>query len=381
MTGCECQRAGWCERHQCDKTPHWHRLCQTRPNYFRLWERGCGPGQSVQPVDAPDCPPGIELAFLGFAQNLLRASKLPKPWREHSVTVCIPHLDTPEMLGLSVRSWLLQEDRPFVLVVDTGSRSPTSLRLLGRLERTPGVEVARLGMHTQMEHPSDRVTIALDYAMARCPTDYLLMTHVDLMPRHRRLVQKLLDLCNESQPVAGWEMSPRGPGDPETGRGYLSDGVPGHVCTMLYMPVMDRIGAGWSIRRAHHAFGLPRRGTEINGWPDTEVCLGRLLEQHQLIPLFLGRETNDENQETGDWLHARSLTAHTLVGGRMLPRHVDALWAMWRTIVEWEQEDLKCGDASVPPYSRSLGLLVEPERQESCEQRRARASRSPDASR
>ena len=35
----------WCERHKVKKTAHWVRLCQTRPEYFRAWEEGRGPGQ------------------------------------------------------------------------------------------------------------------------------------------------------------------------------------------------------------------------------------------------------------------------------------------------------------------------------------------------
>ena len=52
---CTCSQAGWCERHQCHKTAHWHRLCRTRPQYFRLWEQGRGPGQdpSLARIDPP----------------------------------------------------------------------------------------------------------------------------------------------------------------------------------------------------------------------------------------------------------------------------------------------------------------------------------------
>lgn len=39
----------WCERHKARKTPHWVRLCQTRPDYFRAWEEGRGPGQNQNP--------------------------------------------------------------------------------------------------------------------------------------------------------------------------------------------------------------------------------------------------------------------------------------------------------------------------------------------
>lgn len=44
-TDCICTASGWCEKHQCYKTPHQHELCQTRPDYFQLWEDGRGPGQ------------------------------------------------------------------------------------------------------------------------------------------------------------------------------------------------------------------------------------------------------------------------------------------------------------------------------------------------
>jgi hypothetical protein len=48
MTACGCEQPGWCERHQCTKTEHLHSLCRRRPDYFRLWEQGRGPGQSAR---------------------------------------------------------------------------------------------------------------------------------------------------------------------------------------------------------------------------------------------------------------------------------------------------------------------------------------------
>lgn len=45
MTRCQCGGPGWCERHGVQKTPHYHHLCQTREDYFQLWEQGRGPGQ------------------------------------------------------------------------------------------------------------------------------------------------------------------------------------------------------------------------------------------------------------------------------------------------------------------------------------------------
>lgn len=66
VTGCTCTTAGWCERHRCRKNAHWFQLCQTRPDYFQLWETGQGPGQqSVAPASPASAPeptgPGTEL--------------------------------------------------------------------------------------------------------------------------------------------------------------------------------------------------------------------------------------------------------------------------------------------------------------------------------
>lgn len=47
MTNCECNLAGWCNRHQCHKTEHMVHLCKTRDDYFDLWEIGTGPAQKI----------------------------------------------------------------------------------------------------------------------------------------------------------------------------------------------------------------------------------------------------------------------------------------------------------------------------------------------
>lgn len=69
-TGCVCPLAGYCQRHGIKKNAHFHHLCQTRQDYFNMYEKCIGPGQEftncdgnhVAPptiiVDAPDktCP-------------------------------------------------------------------------------------------------------------------------------------------------------------------------------------------------------------------------------------------------------------------------------------------------------------------------------------
>jgi len=44
-TGCECPLAGFCKRHDMNKTPHYHKLCQNQEVYFKQWEECKGPGQ------------------------------------------------------------------------------------------------------------------------------------------------------------------------------------------------------------------------------------------------------------------------------------------------------------------------------------------------
>ncbi len=38
----------FCERHNMQKGATWRRLCQTDQEYFRAWERGAGPGQTIE---------------------------------------------------------------------------------------------------------------------------------------------------------------------------------------------------------------------------------------------------------------------------------------------------------------------------------------------
>lgn len=58
-TGCVCPGEGslFCERHQCNKSAHFHKLCQNNQNYRLMWENGRGPGQTnVQPVQKEENP-------------------------------------------------------------------------------------------------------------------------------------------------------------------------------------------------------------------------------------------------------------------------------------------------------------------------------------
>lgn len=66
MSKCECLQPGWCERHRCHKTVHWHDLCRTRSDYFALWERGNGPGQRLWngPTGAMPVPSSVAVVIV-----------------------------------------------------------------------------------------------------------------------------------------------------------------------------------------------------------------------------------------------------------------------------------------------------------------------------
>ena len=51
-TACECEKTGWCARHQCWKSDLLHFLCRTHVFLFGLWDQGAGPGQASRP-EAP----------------------------------------------------------------------------------------------------------------------------------------------------------------------------------------------------------------------------------------------------------------------------------------------------------------------------------------
>ncbi len=74
-TECECEEPGWCERHQCQKHPHFYKLCQSRPDYFQLWEEGRGPGQNLDLLisdNKSSVEPGIIRKLFNFSRAVAR---------------------------------------------------------------------------------------------------------------------------------------------------------------------------------------------------------------------------------------------------------------------------------------------------------------------
>ena len=109
---CKCQgplpgeRWFFCERHQCDKTLEWHQLCQTRQDYFKLWEAGIGPGQLQPPKSLPHGP-GTELTKLfrpirPFVRKGCKCEEHAAEMDRNGCDWCEANLDT-------IVGWLEQE--------------------------------------------------------------------------------------------------------------------------------------------------------------------------------------------------------------------------------------------------------------------------------
>ena len=254
--------------------------------------------EAVQKRDEPDAEAAVAPLGCRGRERAWEGAAARKPW-DYQVTAAIPHLQTPETLPALLELLALQTVRPYVLLIDTGS-SPAVVRALERLRR-PGVEIHYLRAHGY-RHSSAPVTTAMDVAFALCRTPFLFCTHSDVFPRRRDLLEWLLGLCRDDQPVVGYEMSPR-PGT----NGWRN--VVSHTCTMLHMPTMRRIGATWSFERYWES-GKAR--PQRDGYPDTEQPFDRCLRRAGVFPYLIGHDVNrvryvDENID-----HVRSLSGLTL---------------------------------------------------------------------
>lgn len=224
-----------------------------------------------------------------------------KPWEYHS-TAIIPHLDTPDYLRVLIELLRRQTQRPYMVVVDTGS-PPASADAIEQF-RSEDVEIHYVRANGY-SHTSEPVCVALDLGFARANTPLIFLTHTDCFPRRRDALEWLGNQCDINTPVVGWEMSERS---------WITDdwkGMVSHTFTMLHAETMRRIGASWHMGRARDQLGLGA-GYRTDGWPDTETAFAYCLRAAGVTPKLLGSEVNYERQITDWWDHGRSLTGTKL---------------------------------------------------------------------
>lgn len=225
-----------------------------------------------------------------------------KPW-QYNVTAAIPVLDTFECLEICVKLLQLQTEKPYILIIDTGS-CEEELEKINSL-RSENVEVHSLRLNGT-QHPSDFPAMAMDVAFTLCRTEYLFATHADCFLRRKDLLAELLNIVKTETPVAGYEISPRAHSD---WKGMVS-----HTATMFNISAMDKIGFGWSLRRLANIYGLKdyKPNPMRPSFPDTEILGNYILRYYKITPRLIGSELNFCRHTDDNIDHCRSITSGKL---------------------------------------------------------------------
>ncbi len=225
-----------------------------------------------------------------------------KPWA-YKVTAAIPALDTFETLEICIELLRLQTERPYIMVIDTGSRGE-QLEKMRKLQ-APDLEVHFLQLNA-VEHPSDFPAMAMDCAFTMCRTEFIFATHADCFLRRRNFLEELVDMAQRISPVVGYEMSPRAHND---WKGMVS-----HTATIYHIPTMDKIGFGWSLRRLCNIKNIKEyKPSPLRpNWPDTEILGNYILRYQKIKPHLIGSEQNFARQTDDNIDHIRSYTSGKL---------------------------------------------------------------------
>lgn len=255
-----------------------------------------------------------------------------KPW-DYKVTAAIPVMDTPEELELVVSLLRLQTEKPYIIVIDTGSEPENLAKIESMRAEDLEVHVIKLN---GVEHPSDFVTMAMDLAFSCCRTEYMFATHADCFLRRKDFIEYLLGLTNKDNPAVGYQISPRKHNDWK--------GMLGHTASMYHMPTMDQIGFGWSMRRLCNLFGIENKKPDPMkpNWPDTELLGNYILRSRKITPVLIGEEENFKPTIDENIYHARTLTS----GKLYCPEYYnlakqwadDAMAEARQNILKWSQE-------------------------------------------
>lgn len=225
-----------------------------------------------------------------------------KPWN-YKITAAIPSLDTFETLEICIELLRLQTERPYIMVIDTGSRGEQLEKM--RMLQAPDVEVHFLQLNA-VQHPSDFPAMAMDIAFAMCRTEFIFATHADCLLRKRTFLAELLEMAQTISPVVGYEMSERAHSD---WKGMVS-----HTATIYHMPTMDKIGFGWSLRRLCNVHNIKdyKPSPLRPNWPDTEILGNIILRYQKIKPHLIGSEQNFSRQIDENIDHIRSYTSGKL---------------------------------------------------------------------
>lgn len=284
-------------------------------------------------VEHAPIPEGLPVRTVPWV-GCFEGSCLKKPW-DYDVTVAIPTFNGADRLPLVVALLRLQTVKPFIVIVDTGSK-PDELEKVMAL-KAQDIEVISCAFNG-VQHPSEPVSIAMDMALASLRTRFLFCTHDDCFPMTYLLLQYFRDIC-QYNPIVGHQITPRPCDDWE--------GMTGHTALMLDGDYLLDHGITWSMRRTMRLFGVEGGmiNTDRQSWPDTEIGLNYLFQQIGVKPCFTGTEKNWSRNRDGLIDHCRSSG-----GGKIYDKEYwqncaqqwlkDAMREGWKRVKEWSALNL-----------------------------------------
>ena len=267
--------------------------------------------------------------------NSFQGSIVRKPWNYY-VTVCIPHRDTPELIEVIQPLYWYQTVKPYIMVMDTGSL-PEVMDRLERMVRCDDTEIHYLRPHSSI-HSSQPVAWSIDIAMTMCRTEYLFLTHSDMFPRSRSILEEFMCLCGPNNPVVGYSMSHREDIRKVSPYPVEYKNTPGHVATMLHMPTLRDSGIRYGFRQGEM-------------WTDTEIEFGDTLKSKGIHPLILGVELNYVRQIDDRIDHCRSTTSLSMGNGLPTGKGEDIIEAMKEAVAraeDWKKEWNKYASMGFP---------------------------------
>lgn len=187
-------------------------------------------------------------------------------------------------------------------------------------------------------HPSEFISVAMDYALSVCRSPLCLCTHNDCFPVGRNVVEELAGMCDEKTPLVGYRMSPRVHPD------YRK--MVSHTLTMIHVDTYHRIGASWSIRRAglHAGCKLYTDLAVGTGWPDTETMVNYCFLDAGYAPKFVGEERNGVRHLDGRIDHFRSYSGSKLYSPAYYAQcdawREGAVQGMMLRLDAWQKQDV-----------------------------------------
>lgn len=262
--------------------------------------------------------------------NAWEGSIRKKP-SQYKVTAVIPHLNTPDILEAAVRILELQTEKPYILIIDTGSDEQNCATIENL--RSESCEIHYLKSHS-WRHPSEPVSVAQDLALSMCQTEYMFCTHADCFLKKRTLIAEWLELMKDYS-VVGYRISPRP--YPEWIKEF------GHTALMFNVVDIKSNHINWDMEAYCKANGRPLVNAALgSNNPDTESNFNRTLQQSGLKTLFIGDEENYVRNNNEHFDHPRSYASSKIYSlehfKRISPDMGKALDEARQRIYEWKRE-------------------------------------------